>query len=457
MDFLSVALSHLPLDFARGGGGGSGGGGGGGDGAIALVGYLPMHFLGAQLRKHGSSNVVASVGQQIVGWVISVIYGMIWIILLDELGAIIALGSLLGIGAGLYNWFEKIKQSKLVAKKLSAAGANDIAWNEQSLTDYSIHTFAQYQSDWSRFRTESMRTYMTPRYHYHASLLMYTLQLLDRKNAITNIRISNALIIDMHDSADNAQDRFTVGITAQAHDELIETTTGKLLFVDDNEFTEYWHFVRSGNAWLLDGISQATESSSSINNSLKSYAESNGFYYSKDMGWLFLPKRGYLFEKGKFGTSDINNHVVGVYKNRILIQLFTYTPMSGSQTAIKLDDSGTIYVIAQLNVPKNYGQIVVRHKKRFNFSGIKGLERVETEWTRFNDRYEVFATNAEQAASFELLEPTYMEQLEALPFDVNIEVVDNVIYLYTDEGKTDVNTYQVMLNLLYKAFEEMKL
>ena len=69
----------------------------------------------------------------------------------------------------------------------------------------------------------------------------------------------------------------------------------------------------------------------------------------------------------------------------------------------------------------------------------------------------MYASNAEQATSFELLNPTYREQLAALPFAVTIEVVDNVIYLYTDERGTDVATYGIMLDLVHKAFKELRL
>ena len=50
-----------------------------------------------------------------------------------------------------------------------------------------------------------------------------------------------------------------------------------------------------------------------------------------------------------------------------------------------------------------------------------------------------------------------MEQLAALPFAVTIEVVDNVIYLYTDERGTGVATYGIMLDLVHKAFKELRL
>lgn len=95
---------------------------------------------------------------------------------------------------------------------------------------------------------------------------------------------------------------------------------------------------------------------------------------------------------------------------------------------------------------------------------IKDLNKLSTEWGDFNKKYDVFASNAEQATSFELLNPTFMEKLEAVPFEVNIEVVDNVVYLYADEAESKVTTsaydaqrYEVMLGLLKDAFKEMRM
>ena len=79
------------------------------------------------------------------------------------------------------------------------------------------------------------------------------------------------------------------------------------------------------------------------------------------------------------------------------------------------------------------------------------------EWGKFNELYEVYASNTDQAASFELLNPTYMEQLAALGFEVSIEVVDNVIYLHTAEQGADIAVYQTMYDLAQKAFKEMRL
>lgn len=449
MDFLPHNLL-LPLEwFARGGGGGSGGGGdGGGEGIIIIVGYLPMHFVGGAFRKWFTKKESLIVPLNIAGWVIAAVYSVLLVAFLGGLGFWIALGALVGMPAGLYGWFGKLKQSKLVKGKLQTAAANDAAWDEQKLTEYATSVFMRYQQDWSKGDADAMRAYMTPSYQYHAALLVYTLQLMGRKNIMDNVQVMDAAIININDATNNSEDTFTIGFTATAHDQLRDAQTDEALFTDNGTFTEYWRFVRNNDSWLLDGITQLTASVLTDNVSLKAFAEQNGYYYSQDMGWLFIPKRGQLFGGAKFGTSDINNHVVGLYNNQLLVQLYSYIKDPKNSTKP--------FVIAQVNVPRQYGNIIVRRNKLVQMP-IMGLQRVQTEWTQFNKKYEVFASAPEQATSFELLNPTYMEQLEALPFEVNIEVVDNVIYLYTNERGSTAEAYQTMLDLVNKAFKEMRL
>jgi hypothetical protein len=52
-----------------------------------------------------------------------------------------------------------------------------------------------------------------------------------------------------------------------------------------------------------------------------------------------------------------------------------------------------------------------------------------------------------------------MEKLEALPFEVNIEVVDNVVYLYSPQptDKNSADTYAKMLEILQEAYKQMKM
>jgi hypothetical protein len=456
-----------PLDWlARAGGGGSSGGGGGGfsggsysSGAISsggtsspvsfafmILGLFPFVFLGGFIAKLAKTTGRASA----IGWPLAAVYGIVWFFIWPSMGFFILLGALLGAALGLYGnkGVQKARQSKLFNQALQNAAAKDSAWDEAKLTEFVTRTFMQYQADWSKRDPERMKAYMTPEYHRHASLLVAILTSIGRKDIMDDVKIYGVVIGQVSDSDDNTKDAFSASITASAHDRLVEDVSDEQLFADSSTFTEYWTFRRSGDGWLLDDIGQTTADSTTANDQLRELAETNGYEYSEDMGWLFIPKRGQLFGGAQFGTSDINNHIVGLYKDTLLVQLYSYVRNP--------NENNTPIVIAQVNVQRQYGDIVVRHKKTFQM-GIRGLKRVETEWTKFNQKYEVFASDYEQATSFELLNPTYMEQLEALPFEVNIEVVDNVVYLYSAESGLSVETYQTMLDLLQKAFKEMRL
>lgn len=444
--------SAVPIIVARGGGGGSGGGGGGGDGiAVFLaIGYVPMHLVGAWIRRLQKKHEVLFDILQIVGWVVAAVYMVLLVIALHLLGVLAAIGAVLGIGAGLYNWFSLLKQSKKTAVALQAAVAKDRAWSEPALLINAQSVFNRFQQDWSNNNAEAMKAYMTQHYQYHNALMIYALQLAGRRNQVGNPVISQSTVTAVQDAVDDNNDLVTIGFEASANDQLIDVATNKVLFTDPKPFTEFWQFRRSGNNWLLDGIQQATANTWSGNASLEQFAAQHNYCYSLDWGWLMLPKRGQLFKGTKFGTSDVNNHVIGMYNQQLLVQLYTY--VSNPAQATKS------YLIAQANLPRSYGDIVVRKRKGFHFFGIKGLREVSTEWPDFNKKYQVYATNPEQATSLELLNPSYMQKLEAVPFEVNIEVIDNVVYLYTAE-KAVVQTehYETLLSLLQEAFKEMRL
>ena len=465
-------FSSILEDFARGGGGGSGGGGGGGGSGsggsggtggvlyfIGLIAYFPMHLLGAALRKYqyGKSHWLAA---RIIGWVIASIIVFVSIIIVPifhsmllafYISAPITIGALLGMGSGLNSWVKKVGQSNKIRTALKLAASKDTAWDEKTLVKYVDGVFYKFQQDWTNFNTESMKQYLSPRYQGHMSLMMMALKGAHRVNKVMSPQITSTVIAAAHDAQNNDEDTFEAAITARANDQLYDDRTNKLLFQDTNAFTEYWRFTRQGNNWLFDGIRQEKQSDATTNLAIAQFAQQNGMFYSADWGWLLLPADGYLFSHGKFGTSDINNHTIGIVNN-VLTQLYTYAP----NAAVTTDFSPGQYLIVQTNVPKSYGRILVRRRSKFINWPVSGLQKIQMEWGEFNNMYDVYATDMEKVTSFELLNPAFMATLRDLPFEVNIEVVDNVVYIFT-KAAADVSTYKALYDILLKAHKEMKL
>lgn len=450
---LLVLLDHSLSVFARGGGGGSGGGGGGGGhggsggggGIIVLLGYLPTHALGAFLRKK-----MHNVGGLALATIVTLGYAMVWFFIGGGFGFLIGLGALVGGPAGYFGWWSKAgrigKRSKVAKQVLANAAQLDPAWDATALDARVRSVFLQYQADWSNYNAPNMKQYLSPNNWEYNNLMLVALQQRQRRNLVNNPKILEATVIEVVDPQGSANDSVTYYIRAQANDQLVDTLTNQILYTDDSTFEEYWRFIRNDNVWLLDHIDQATADAGSADIQVEALASANNYHYSLDWGWLLIPQRGQLFKGGKFGTSDINNHVIGVYRN-VLIELYSYIPAPG--------DRVVPYTVAQAALPKRYDSLVVKPKGNFLTDRTpKGYNKLSLEWPDFNKRYNVYATNVEQVTAFELLHPVYMEKLFALNFKVGIEVVDNIVYLYSHDKQAD---YATMLALLKDAFEEMKL
>lgn len=449
--------------IARSGGGGSGSGGDGGGGEIiALIGYFPSYYLGKLIKKllPRTAELIVSATFAAACSIVLLIIGTIggafgtWFMIL------VIVGIWAGWGAAFFGVMERLKKRQAAARRtLSAAALTDSAWNEEVLLAHARQTFLQYQYDWSTFNTANIQTYATPRYAKHSSLLLSALHELGRTNVIAQVEIKNSLIVGVHDDTDNSRDSFEVAFEATALDQLVDANNN-VLFKDTKPFIEYWHFVRHGESWLLDAIIQHTQSLSTANYSLQQFAERNHMFYSLDMGWLLLPSKGLLMSRGRFGTSDINNHVVGTYNNR-LVQLYTYTPIPLSKNSMN-------WLVLQVTLPKSYGGIIAqRNRKVFSSTSVyqktpKEYKKYEFEWNDFNKRYSVHATDADRLAAFELINPGFMAYLYDNDPNVSIEVADNVLYLYRYLGArttATVNTgeYETMLTIALKAFKELQL
>lgn len=448
----SQLLFDFYSHFARSGGGGSGGGDGGGFGGFVAFGWGVMYYLAKPFKKLLPRNVAIWVTIPIA-LVLSILAVVLAAVSSSFVGWWFAIEFVIGIWVGwtsqMFSLWDKMKKRfKKADEDLAKAG-----WNEAELQQVAAQSFMRYQAEWSQRDSSHFAEYMTPYYANHAGFMVAALAQLKRFNTIQNLQILRMDTSAVYDNVDDSQDFFSMFIEAQGDDYLMDET-GKVLFNDKKPFIEEWTFQRSKDTWLLANIRQTTEAQSAMEADMRQFAIENSMYYSLDMGWLFLPARGELFNNGKwmFGYSDINNHVIGSYNNH-LVQMYTYRR---SQNQNK--DSYTNFLVGQISVPKEYGGILVERKKGL-FGRVfapKGYQKYEFEWPDFNNRYNVYATDQSRLATFELLNPGFMAFLYDNFNDINIEVTDNIIYFYAPKSGAR-NDYQQLMTLLLKAFKELQL
>ena len=319
-----------------------------------------------------------------------------------------------------------------------------------------IHTeakriFLQYQQDWTDFNTDSIATYTTPKYCEHAKLMLELLSNLHRVNQVSNVHIAYAQLR----SSISPDLTLPVMVNVEFHfsgtDAIIETTTQKVLYKNYvPEASETWNFIYDGKTLKLDGISQPTESAPHLIRSLADFASQNGLFYSPDWGRYALPARGLIFGGASMSIADINNHVIGKWGD-LLIQLYSYAETPGQGL-------GSYYIVGQINVPKSYLGVIVKSRKfKTARKPDKSYEKFELEWNDFNKRYDVYASSRDALPAFELLNPKFMEFLYDTNPSYNIEVVDNVIYIFANVRRVSEQDYAEMLEVLKKAYDELKM
>ena len=148
-------------------------------------------------------------------------------------------------------------------------------------------------------------------------------------------------------------------------------------------------------------------------------------------------------------VADINNHIIGQWQD-LLIQLYTYAPTPG--------DPAGYYLVGQINTPKDYLGVIVKSKKyETRLKPDKTYDKFEMEWPEFNERYEVYAASRDALPAFELLNPKFMEYLYDKNLNYNLEVVDNVIYIFANVSRITENDYAELLEVLRLAHKELKM
>lgn len=414
--FLLFFFSPARFLFARGGGGGSGGGGGGGGfgGGGGGVGHSISQLPGGNILIYVMT----------FSFLILVPFVVVW---------------------GIY---QKKKKIKATSAMVEVAAANDPVWNEIQIIERIKEVFVKFQNDWGNYDIDSMKAYLVDSYWKRMVLELNVLKNEHRQNFMQDVVIYSVVLLSASDSANNTEDTFTAQVTASARDALVDTESNVELYVDSSSFTEYWDFVREGDVWKLVLIRQATEQAALREPAIESFAQKNDFFYDPDFGWLMMPNKGVLFSKSNFGTSDINNHVVGYFRDKI-VEFYTFIENPQSRTA---DDN---YVVAQVALPIKYQDILIRRKRPLLNIGPWGLRKIETESNDFNKKFCLWAAPEDEANSFELLAPNFMEKIYDLPFELNIEVVGSFLYFYA-KSRSGLD-YDKMLEILSWAFDEMKM
>jgi len=389
----------------------------------------------------------------------------------------------------IVSWWKRKQRIKKAKAMQSIAQQADATWSDEVIQKTTSEIFSRFQSDWSNFELESMKTYLTARYYNHMHLVLYAMQQMGRQNVMTDVELKKVTLMGVHDRVDDEEDRFDAEVRAKASDKLVELQTKKELLVEKKPFTEIWHFDRENGDWKLDGISQLdsqvslyafgktvetknlefledkqTKTSRHQGEKALAFAKKNNFFYNADFGWLLMPNKGILFSDTDFKASDINHHVIGMYK-KVLVQFFEYIPFMPGKGRRSLWSkfttlyySGTAspsYTVAAASLPKAYSNISLRRRKRmfFSFKPV-GMTRVKTESHDFNKIYDLFTDDIDKVNSLELLHPAYIEKMQLLGFKVNLEIANNTLYLYSTDKKAD---FDQMLTLLQQAFDEMKM
>ncbi|MEK7162097.1 MAG: DUF3137 domain-containing protein, partial [Patescibacteria group bacterium] len=352
--------------------------------------------------------------------------------------------SIFVIGGTIAYYYNKHRLRQIAEKQAEIIVGNKLNWPELQ-TQITI-LFQNFQKAWGEFDLKTMEQLVTPEYYKRMVLELSVLQNENRANLMSDVIVTEMFVIGEEQPGETTQ-KLTLQISASAHDVLQDTKNNKALFTDNSSFTEYWHLVQTPDrTWVLDFITQETEDSNMSEKDIAEFSRKNNFYYDADFGWLMMPDKGVMFNKTNFGKSDINNHVIGYFRDKI-VEFYTYIPDTYSKTPEN-------YLVAQAILPKSYNDILIK-KKKFLSMPVWGLKKMTLESVDFNNKFSIWAHEEDQINSLELLTPNFMEKIYNLPFELNIELVGNTLYFYTKDRGAD--NYPQMLEIISWAFDEMRL
>lgn len=356
---------------------------------------------------------------------------------------------------------DKIKKSKKNARPLTLTEKNQLI-GSLTKTDYNkteqekwIHEEAErifvfYQKDWSSFNYERIQNYTSDRYYQHACLMLDALERMNRKNVVSDLCVHKVCLFTEVGENPSLPMKVLTMIEFSGVDGIVDSKTGKTIHKDRaSGIVEFWSFIYDGKSLRLDEISQSTESSPHLVESIEKFANDNRMFYSPDWGRLALPTEGLIFSKSGLYSADVNNHVVGRW-HQALVQLYTYSERPNTP--------GSYYIVGQINLPKSYKGVIIEAKKaKLRVVKPEAYHSFELEWNDFNDRYKVYAASEDALPAFELLNPSFMEHLYEKNLPYNLEVTGNTICFFAKVSEAKEEDYVELFDILAEAFELLKM
>jgi len=136
-----------------------------------------------------------------------------------------------------------------LTEDLAALQAKDPNFNQQMFLDRAQAAFFALQKAWMDRNLEPARVYMSDGIYHRWKTQIDAMIAAHKKNMLDNLVIGGVQIVKVQ--TDPNFDTITVRIDASAADyEVDDTTTNKVIYGSrqNQNFTEYWTFIRSGSA-----------------------------------------------------------------------------------------------------------------------------------------------------------------------------------------------------------------
>lgn len=223
-----VSLS-VPAAFARAGGGGGGSGGGGGGGSSG-------HSSGSHAVNGYRSNPISSIVSYIV------------------------FGVMASGGAIVFSFkvHVKHKKAKLLMQRLAKI---DPTWDSKAFNDQIEQIFYTVQEAWAQRNQDIARRYLSQNLYEQYNAKSQWMIVRHEKNILKNMKLLDALPIDVNDFEGDAHDYMWVYIKAKMVDYTVDDRTMQMLSgsKSSTRFEEYWKLVKENGCWVLDEIRQKDE------------------------------------------------------------------------------------------------------------------------------------------------------------------------------------------------------